>query len=236
MPDSHNANTALLRPQDTCTAIEDRKFTENQIGNFRTNRNSTLSGNCSNSFLPFLLNAAWVDEGEGQGYFLATQDRYYLGVQIFAWKPNLTTDLVRDWTKMDPTEFNLQYVWSYISTGCKYQEIHNKRYLLATLYELSRNQVFWPAFLSYLSTNQYILCYDQMTHHKGTSIYQVCCKENESKSFGNRNPFVGWTLACPSLSQLSHLNSQETPLNLKSLDSWPTFESIESVRVSCHAR
>ena len=65
-------------------------------------------------------------QGEGQGYFLATQARYYLGVQIFAWKPNLTADLVRDWTKMDPTEFNLQYVWSYISTICKFQEKHKE--------------------------------------------------------------------------------------------------------------
>ena len=108
-----------------------------------------------------------------------------------------------------------------------------KKYLLATLYELSWNQVFWPAFQL---INIYCVMTKWPTFYKGTSSSQVCCKENESKSFGNQNPFVGWTLACPSLSQLSRLNSQETPLNLKSLDSWPTFESIESVRVSCHAR
>ena len=33
---------------------------------------------------------------------------------------------------------------------------------------------------------------------------------NESKSSsGNRNPFVGWTLACPGILQLSHRNSQQ---------------------------
>ena len=129
MPYSHKQSTnTALRPGDTCNAIEDRKFTENQIGNFQTNRNSI----CKHIVLLFMFffcpssQMQAAVQGEGQGYFLATQARYYLGVQIFAWKPNLTADLVRDWTKMDPTEFNLQYVWSYISTSCKFQEKHKE--------------------------------------------------------------------------------------------------------------
>ena len=83
---------------DICRPIEDREFTNDQIGNFRTYRETIFWGKFSGRRLEILfppLHKCRYCKVKVKGS-LATLVQHHLVVQIFDQKPNLTADLVRD--------------------------------------------------------------------------------------------------------------------------------------------